>query len=201
MVFFDSFMYDRPMDILRHIKNRSLAHIVRYSAHPQHFGESVAEHSFYTAYITAILCRLLKEEEVEINTEKAISMALVHDAEEMFSGDILGPFKHYSEEVTSAIRKVNLEIIQDAFEGLPESLSNHFIALWTEEGEGESIEAQVVKKADRLSLIAKCAEEVHAGNEFFKEMYENQLALLNRDDKPWWNKIKAKVLSSMKEDV
>ncbi len=189
------------MDILRHIKNRSLAHIIRYSAHPQHFGESVAEHSFYTAYITAILCRLLKEEEVNIDAEKAISMALVHDAEEMFSGDILGPFKHYSDEVTEAIRKVNLDIIRDAFEGLPNSLTNHFVALWVEEGEGVGIEAQVVKMADRLSLIAKCAEEVKAGNEFFQEMYDEQLARLNRDDKPWWNTIKAKVLSSMKEET
>ena len=201
MVFFDSSSYYYYMDILRHIKNRSLAHIVRYSAHPQHFSESVAEHSFYTAYIAAILCRLLKEEDVEIDTEKTISMALVHDAEEVFSGDILGPFKHYSKEVTEAIRKVNVEIIQDAFEGLPNSLRNHFVSLWVEEGEGVSIEAQVVKMADRLSLIAKSGEEVNAGNEFFREMYEDQLALLNRDDKPWWNAIKAKVLSSMKEDA
>jgi len=189
------------MDILRHIKDRSLAHIIRYSSLPKHFKESVAEHSFYTTYITLILCRLLKEEEMEIDAEKAISMALIHDSEEKFSGDILSPFKNYSGEVTDAIRKVNLELIRDAFEGLPTSLTNHFVSLWAEEGEGVSIEAQVVKMADRLSLIAKCGEEVKAGNEFFQEIYEDQLARLNRDDKPWWNKIKGKVLSSTKEET
>lgn len=187
--------YENMADMFEHIKNRSLAHITRFSAHPQHFEESVAEHSFFTAYITALMCRLLQEQGEKIDATKAISMALVHDMEEMFSGDILGPFKHYSPEVTKAIRKVNIEVIKGAFKGLPESLREHFISLWTEEGKGESIEAQVVKMADRLSLVAKCAEEVKAGNEFFKEIYERQLKVLNEEGQSWWGKIKAKVLS------
>ena len=183
------------MDILRHITNRSLAHIMRFSAHPQHFKESVAEHSFFTTYITAILCKLLKEEGIEVDAEKAIFMSLVHDSEERFSGDILSPFKNYSPKVNEAIREVNFELIQEAFEGLPDSVKNDFIALWSEEGEGESIEAEIVKKADRLSLLSKCKEEVAAGNEFFREIYEDQLKLLNKDEKPWWHAIKKKVLS------
>lgn len=196
MAFFVCVRYDKIMaDIFDHILNRSLAHITRFSAHPQHFEESVAEHSFFTAYITAILCHLLKEQEEKIDTAKAVSMALVHDVEEMFSGDILSPFKHYSPEVTSAIRKVSVEVIEGAFKGLPTSLKEHFISLWTEEGEGKGIEAQVVKMADRLSLLAKCAEEVKAGNEFFKEIYELQLRSLKGDKLPWWGEIKEKVLS------
>ncbi|MBI2112960.1 MAG: HD domain-containing protein [Candidatus Wildermuthbacteria bacterium] len=183
------------MDIFSHILNRSLAHVMRFSSKPQHFKESVAEHSFFVAYFTCILCDLLKEAGQDINSEKALRMALVHDLEEVFSGDILSPFKHYSQEVTAAIRKVNLEIIQEAFQGLPAKLSAHYISLWTEEGEGKSIEAKVVKIADKLSLLGKCAEEVKAGNEFFKDMYEWQLQSLRGYDAPWWNLVKQKVLS------
>ncbi|MDP3900962.1 MAG: HD domain-containing protein [bacterium] len=178
-----------------HILNRALAHIMRFSSHPQHFPESVAEHSFYTAYFTLILCRMLEREGEKIDTAKAISMALVHDAEEMFSGDILGPFKHHSQEVTEAVRKVNLELIQDAFEGLSEDVASHLISLWSEEGKGESMEAQVVKMADRLSLLSKCAEEVKAGNTFFENIYEAQFKQLSEDSKPWWSKIKKEVLN------
>ena len=97
--------------------------------------------------------------------------------------------------MTKAIRKVNVEVIEGAFEGLPKSLREHFVSLWTEEGKGESIEAQVVKMADRLSLVAKCAEEVKAGNKFFNGIYELQLKALNEEEQPWWGKIKEKVLS------
>lgn len=129
-----------------------------------------------------------------MDKEKALTMALVHDMEEIFSGDILGPFKHKLPEVNAAIHTLNQLVIKEAFKDLPEYLADHFILLWEEEGKRKSQEAQIVKVADTLSLLAKCAEEVKVGNEFFKEMYESQLKLISEYDKPWWQKIKGKVL-------
>ena len=183
--------------IFQNILNRSLAHVMRFNLSPQHFPESVAEHSFFTAYIVAILCGLLEKNGEPVSKEKALQMALVHDMEEMFSGDIVTPFKHYSPEVASAIQKVNEELIEKVFDDLPDNLANKFVALWKEEGQGETIEAQAVKVADKLSLIAKCAEEVKVGNEFFKEIYDRQLSLLHEYDKPWWQKIKDQILPSL----
>ena len=96
-------------NIFEHISSRALAHVMRFNSRPQHFQESVAEHSFFTAYIASILCDLLKKEGMEINQEKVLTMALIHDSEEIFSGDILGPFKHRSPELTKAIKLVNQE--------------------------------------------------------------------------------------------
>ena len=180
--------------IFKHILDRSLAHVTRFDSTPQHFRESTAEHSFFVAYITRILCDLLEKKGEKIDKEKAVIMALMHDIEESFSGDILGPFKHYSKEVHSAIAKVNQVGIVEVFKDLPKELSEHYIALWSEEGRGECIEAQVVKVADKLSLIAKCREEVVAGNGFFEEMYERVLKELQEDTKPWWEEIKGDVL-------
>lgn len=182
------------MNTFAHLQKRSLAHIVRFSAHAQNFPESVAEHSFFVAYITSVLCQLLKRKKVKIDSEKAVTMALVHDMEEMFSGDILGPFKHYSPEVTGAIRKVNEFLVKEVFAGLPDQLVSQFVSLWNEEGEQKAIEAQVVKVADRLSLIGKCSEEMKGGNQFFKPIYVKALASLKRYNKPWWKKIKNEVL-------
>lgn len=181
--------------MFKHILNRALAHIVRFSATPHHFPESVAEHSFYTAYFTSLICRLLEEKGEGVDTAKAISMALIHDTEERFSGDILSPFKRYSPEVTSAIKKVNNEVIDISFEGLSDSLKEYYISLWKEENKQESIEAQIVKMADRLSLLSKSAEEVKVGNEFFVKMYESQLKAFKEYDNPWWIKIRDEVLS------
>ena len=182
------------MNIFPHILNRGLAHVMRFSATPQHFPESVAEHSFYTAYIVSLLCDLSEQKGVKLNREKTITMALIHDTEEMFSGDILTPFKHYSSEVKEIIQKVNRKVIPQIFENLSENMRKKYITLWNDESTGKSMEAQMVKVADRLSLLSKCAEEVKVGNGYFEGIYENQLKLLQKYNAPWWKKIRDQVL-------
>ena len=182
------------MNIFRHILNRSLAHIPRFSATPQHFHESVAEHSFYTAYLVSLLCHFAKQAGEQVNTERALTMALLHDIEETFSGDILGPFKHYTPEVREIINKVNEETIHHAFADLPEDLQQYYLDLWNEERERKTIEAQIVKVADILSLLGKCGEEVKVGNQFFQQIYDTQLETLKAFDVSWWQKIKDKIL-------
>ena len=181
------------MSIFPHILNRGLAHVMRFSSTPQHFPESVAEHSFYTAYIVSLLCDLLEHKGTKFNRERAITMALIHDTEEMFSGDILSPFKHYSLEVKETIQKVNREVVPQVFLDLPKYMQEKYVSLWNEDSKGESIEAQIVKVADRLSLLSKCAEEVKVGNGYFENIYKSQLKLLKDYDVSWWKKIKDQV--------
>jgi len=178
----------------KHFLDRSLSHVVRWSSKPQHFHESVVDHSFYVAYFTAILCYFLREIDEPIDETKAIKMALVHDMEEIFSGDILGPFKHHDEEVLTAIRKAGEERISKAFEELPKGLSEEFVSLWKENLRHKTKEALVVKLADDLSLVTKCWEETRVGNEFFRGTYEKHVKKLHELDYPWWQKIKDKVL-------
>ncbi|MBI4120713.1 MAG: HD domain-containing protein [Parcubacteria group bacterium] len=182
------------MPIFDHIRDRSLAHIVRFSGHPQHFEESVADHSFFVAYIASLLCLLLEKNGKTVNREKVTSMALIHDMEERFSGDILSPFKHHSKEVNLAIRKVNRVLVHGIFSDLPKELREYYIALWNEESEQKTIEAQIVKAADRLSLLAKCNEEINAGNEYFRHIYDREYEKLKGDTKAWWLLIKDEVI-------
>lgn len=181
-------------DIFKHFLDRSLSHVVRFSSHEQHFHETVAEHSFYVTYFVAIICHLLKKAGETIDEAKAIKIALVHDMEEAFTGDIVSPFKHYNDELLAAIRKVNQEVIKEVFEGLPQELSSEFISLWQEDLEQKTKEAQVVKLADKISVVAKAYEEVKGGNEFFEPVYEKYLEELHKLDHPWWQKIKGEIL-------
>ncbi len=187
--------------IFDHILNRSLAHVTRFNNRPQHFEESVAEHSFYVAYLTQVLCWLTSEKKIKVDTKKALQMALVHDQEEGFSGDILNPFKHFNPKVESAIKEVNRETINMMFENLPENMSKDFVNLWYEETERDSIESQVVKVADTLSLISKCFEEMEAGNNYFSEIYKKELKNLKNLSHPWWKKIRADVLAGAVKQV
>ncbi|MEX0616804.1 MAG: YfbR-like 5'-deoxynucleotidase [Candidatus Woykebacteria bacterium] len=181
--------------IFDHILNRNLAHVTRFNNRPQHFPESVAEHSFYVAYITQVLCWLLEERKIKVDTKKALQMALIHDQEEGFSGDILNPFKHFNQKVYNAIKEVNKETIGMMFEDLPEKTAEDFVALWREETERASIESQIVKIADILSLISKCYEEIEAGNNYFSQIYKKELKNLKTLEYSWWKKIRDQVLS------
>ncbi|MBL6993293.1 HD domain-containing protein, partial [Desulfobacula sp.] len=54
--------------------------------------ESVAEHSFMTAFICFAMARI----ELDINSEKLVTMALVHDIAEARTGDFNYVEKKYS---------------------------------------------------------------------------------------------------------
>src|SRR4030042_3764267 len=180
--------------IFDHLLNRSLAHVTRFNNRPQHFEESVAEHSFYVSYFTLLLTKLLEKKKIKIDTKKALSIAIIHDVEEGFSGDILNPFKHYNEKVYQAIKEVNREMIGEMFIELPTDLSSELVQLWKEENAGKTAESQVVKTADKLSLLSKCFEEIQAGNNYFEEIYKWQLSALKKLDFAWWKKIRKEVL-------
>ncbi len=181
-------------NVFEHFLDRSLAHVVRFNSRPQHFPESVAEHSFYVTYFASILLFFLKRAGEEVSEARTLKIALIHDMEEAFSGDILTPFKHYNDEVLATIRKVNQETISKLLKKLPDELSQEFIELWNEELKQESKEAQVAKLSDKLSLIAKCYEEMKVGNEFFRPIYDRELSKLYNLEYGWWQKIKGEIL-------
>ena len=187
--------------IFDHLLNRNLAHVTRFNNRPQHFPETVAEHSFYVTYFVLIICSLLEKKKIKVNTKKALAMALIHDSEEGFSGDILTPFKHFNEKVNQAIKEVNREVIKEMFVELPTNLQKEFVNLWHEEGTEKTIEGQLVKVADKLSLLSKCFEEIQAGNNYFEDIYKVQIAKLKKLNWPWWTKIRDEVLSGAEKQI
>src|SRR3990167_6543819 len=102
--------------IFKYISDRTLSHIIRFNRMTQHFPEDVAEHSFYTAHFTQILCDLLVEKKIKIDALRAISMALLHDQEEALTGDIITPTKRGSEKISEAIDELNKDLIKLRFE-------------------------------------------------------------------------------------
>lgn len=181
--------------IFNHFLNRSISHVVRFNGQPQQFRESLAEHSFYVAYFVMIIGEFLKKHKENIDETKILKMSLIHDMEETISGDILSPFKHYNDEILQAIGKVNQETIKVVFGDLPDDINNKMIGLWTEESEQKTIEAQIVKVADKLSLISKCYEEAKMGNKNFEIIYNREIRKLKKLDYPWWLKIKKEIFN------
>lgn len=118
--------------------------------------EDVAQHSFITSVVTLLLSDRVEE---EIDCERALRMAVVHDWGESLMGD-------FSERLTSLIGKEAKESMEEkALEKLLSESSTDketYLELWREYSENESMEARLVYVADRLSIL------IEAGHLFEK---------------------------------
>lgn len=135
--------------------------------------ESVADHSWNAAFLTLVYG--MKEE--NIDTDRAIKIALVHDLAESDTGDIATRAQDADQD-TSEEEKNKLE--HSFFENLTETLEDDNIrALWKEYEQKETEEARFVKDMDKIELCLQALKyelqqryDSEEDNENFQE-YDN----------------------------
>jgi len=103
-------------------------------------AESVAEHSFLTAFIAYIMSQL----DPLIDAHKLISMCLVHDLPEARVGDLNSVHKNY-------IRADEAKAIEDMTRDLP--FGPRLAELVAEFRDDRSLEAKLAHDADQLALL------------------------------------------------
>jgi putative hydrolase of HD superfamily len=102
--------------------------------------ESVAEHVYSTAFIGWVMAHL----EPAVNSQKLISMCLVHDLPEARIGDLNSVHKAY-------VRPDEPRAVADLIRGLP--FGSQLAEIIAEYNAGASPEAQLARDADQISLI------------------------------------------------
>lgn len=103
-------------------------------------SETVAEHSFMTAMICLVISRI----EPGLDTEKLITMAMVHDLPEARTGDLNYVQKKY-------VTALEADAATDMAEGLP--FGNELLSIMQEFNCAESRESLLARDADQLSFI------------------------------------------------
>jgi len=115
--------------------------------------ESVAEHSYGTTFISLILGKLLKNEGIEVDLEKTLTMAVLHDLGECVVSDI--PSSSYTADSDSfGIAKAALE--ERAIASILSPLGDIGVSLqscWVELQKGTSMEARIVRSSDILDML------------------------------------------------
>lgn len=115
--------------------------------------ENIAAHSFGVGLTALLLASLVPE----VDENKLLKMALLHDFLEARTGDLNSVNKLYATVDEKAAAR-------DAFEGLPKG--EEWRALWEEYREGKSLEAQLVHDADQLDLLIMLKEQRDLGNPY-----------------------------------
>lgn len=143
--------------------------------------ENVAEHSYHVALLSHLLCTIGNEMYGKsLNADRAATLALFHDAPEVFTGDIPTPVKHHNEALLSNFRQIEQMGAQRLTDMAPEPLQPVYAPLiGTSEPSAEDRKLHAyVKAADRIDAYLKCAWEVAAGNREFavaKQQTEEKL--------------------------
>ncbi len=113
--------------------------------------QSVAEHLFRTALIAYALCYLTPA----ANKERVLFMSLVHDFGEGRTSDLNYVHQRYG-------RLAERHALEDIAQAVP--FGRDILAAYIEEQARETLEAKIVKDADRLEWLATLREEETQGN-------------------------------------
>lgn len=146
--------------------------------------ENVAEHSFHVALLTHMLCSIGNVHYGRsLNAERAATMALFHDASEVFTGDIATPVKYNNPRLLTSFREMERIAAERLTGMIPPELQGIYTQLMQPEDSSPDSEDVLlhsyVKAADRLDAYLKCVWEVAAGNREFAAAKEQTAAKLH----------------------
>jgi len=149
-----------------------LRSIQRWSLMRSTAAENVAEHSFHVALLAHLLCEIGNSlTGRRLNAERAATLALFHDATEVFTGDIPTPVKHHNPKLLASFREMEGIAAERLLSMVPPPLQTIYAPLVspsTHAGpDGDAELMKMVKAADTLDAYLKCAWEMAAGNREF----------------------------------
>jgi 5'-deoxynucleotidase YfbR-like HD superfamily hydrolase len=132
--------------------------------------ESLADHSYNVAFITMMLGEALKKEKIaEPDMEKAMKMALVHDLAESLITDIPAPMIRFfgSENKHKAEKDALSEIFQNSH------LKEELLGYWQEFENRSSVEARIVRAADKIDMMLMVIFYEETGARNLMEFWED----------------------------
>jgi len=148
-------------------KTSKLRNIIRYSNGNRIHNETVAEHSFFTAYYAMLMAYALRAEGLSmIDVGEVATYALMHDLDECVTGDFIRTFKHSNPQLVDALMSASegatKHLLRDMF-GEPQPF---LYTLWKCAKQPETIHGQIVAFADFLSVLAYLMQELQSGNTY-----------------------------------
>lgn len=149
-----------------------LRSIDRWSLMRSTARENVAEHSFHVALLSHLLCEIGNRKFGRtLNADRAVTIALFHDATEVFTGDIPTPVKHHNARLLSNFREMETIAAERLVAMVPPELKDIYTQLLepydSSEGDEDRELLRYVKAADSLDAYLKCAWELTVGNREF----------------------------------
>ncbi|MDE1856722.1 MAG: HD domain-containing protein [Candidatus Micrarchaeota archaeon] len=121
--------------------------------------EHVADHSFSTAVMSYIMAKRFG-----LDAGKCVAMALIHDINEVITGDIATKENEKDQRISTAAKhKIESTNMRKMLSYLPKPQRGEWSMLWVELTEQKTPEAKLVKQIDSLDYIIQL---VHYSKKF-----------------------------------
>ncbi len=133
-------------------------------------GESIADHCYRMTLLSMVLADTLVAKGMKLDTEKVMRLSLLHEIAEARIGDI--PFTvltYIPEEVKEIGERKAVTSMLEKFG----SIGKWYQELWEEFEQNETIEAKLVRAADKLELMIQVLEYEKLGYQSLNQFWEN----------------------------
>jgi putative hydrolase of HD superfamily len=137
-------------------------------------AENVAAHSFGVVYAILVLAPLV---EADINLERALAMAALHDLPEALTTDIPTPaWRFLPDGIKTTVERASMQemLFSDTSTGsvTENNISAQFMAWWEELHANETAEALLVHDADKIDMFLQALMyEKQTGNQQLAEFW------------------------------
>lgn len=146
--------------------------------------ESLSEHSLDVAVLSHALAVLgVRRLGRRYDPQRAVMLALYHDASEILTGDLPTPVKYHDERITKAYKQVEAAANGTLLSMLPADLREDYRPFFEKQEDDEAL-WKLVKAADKLSALIKCVEEEKSGNTEFLRAKQSILEALTHMELP-----------------
>ncbi|MFX1535145.1 MAG: HD domain-containing protein [Promethearchaeota archaeon] len=122
--------------------------------------ESVADHCFRTTLIALIIGTKLN-----LNLERLLQLAIIHDLAESIVGDITPYDQEYDQKIQKEVH---------AIKSLETQVNIGLLELWRDYEEGKSKEAEICRQIDKFEMILQAYEYENEVNANFEEFWQSE---------------------------
>ena len=158
--------------------------IQRWSLMYNNYSENVQEHSQQVATIAHALAVIRNRVfDGNVDAERAVLLALYHDASEVLTGDLPTPVKYFNPDIKTAYHAIEQTANKKLLSMIPAELEPDYQAFFHYE-EADATHLELVKAADKLCAYLKCLEEVSVGNKEFSQAEKTLRAIVEGMDLP-----------------
>lgn len=126
--------------------------------------ESIAAHTVGVTVVAMMLVDVLRAKGQSIDGERVLRMAVLHDAAEASMGDVPMPSK--TPEVRAALAGLERSIVEQL-------LPTTWVTVWEEAEARTTLEARIVKAADKLQMMVKALRYDAQGRGGLEDFWNN----------------------------
>ncbi len=162
-----------------------LSSITRYNTRKVIRKQSVMEHSGAVTLIAMVFSDYFNAIGIANDTEKVLRMSILHDMDEVVSGDLPYDAKYsqgrLSENLRNALYELTSYHVDMTLKMMKDrNLERSYKGLLEEEHAKKTVEAKIVKLADTADTIIYSMQEEKTGNkQLFREVRKHQMVKLH----------------------